>query len=155
VTVPAGGAHSVVIRYANDLDLASTNTSSKSLRVYFLREISDFRDIWISKYQIGRMVTSLYYKYYYTRYSKQGATPLLVFACALIAIWSFGVWGLKVLLQGKSIVGSKPRVLSGDKKVGVPGNGSFPEPPTETLSTETCSPEREEALTVLDKSSGR
>ena len=57
VPVPAGGTRSVVIQYKNDLDLAAVSTSKSSFRVYLLRKASDYRDITLSKYYVGRAIS--------------------------------------------------------------------------------------------------
>ena len=86
-------SRSVVIHYKNDLDLASVSISKSSLRVYLLRKISDFRDITLSKYRLGRAFTEYYYK---DHYDKNGITPLLVIVCgcALIVFGMGGFCGL-------------------------------------------------------------
>jgi len=61
VLVQRGGARHIVIRYQNDLNLASVDVSKKNPYVYALRRISDFRDMTLSRYSWGRMVTRLYY----------------------------------------------------------------------------------------------
>jgi hypothetical protein len=83
VDVPAGGLRTLRVEYNGDLDLSSVALSSGSIRVYFLRRSSDFRDIWLSNSRLGRVVTSLYYRYYYDDYGKYGVAPLLLVVLAL------------------------------------------------------------------------
>jgi hypothetical protein len=95
VPVPAGKARSVVIEYKNDLDLASISTSKTSLRVNLLRKISDYRDITLSKYYVGRVVTNYYYEH--------GVTPpvAVLCGCALVLFGLCGGWGLWRILKRK------------------------------------------------------
>ena len=101
VDIPAGESRSVIIQYKNDLDVASINTSKSSLRVYFLRTVSDFRDITLSKYSVGRVVTGYYYK--------DGRTVLIVIVCGFAAILAgiCGVWRLLVIMKRKTSVALK------------------------------------------------
>lgn len=62
VAIPAGETRIIVVRYTNDLNVASIEVSHESLRIYLLRKASDFRDIVLSKYKIGEMFTALYYR---------------------------------------------------------------------------------------------
>jgi hypothetical protein len=103
VSVPTGGVSSVVIEYKNDLDLASISTSRRSLRVYLLRTISDYRDITLSKYYLGRAITSYYYK---NDYDKHWAGLLLVIVCgcALILFIVCGGWVLWTVIRRKNSV---------------------------------------------------
>ena len=86
VEVPAGGLQTLRVEYNSDLDLSSVALSSGSVRVYFLRVSSDFRDIWLSNSHLGRVVTALYYRYYYDGYGKYGVAPLLLIVLALAII---------------------------------------------------------------------
>jgi hypothetical protein len=51
----------VEIRYVNDLDVARIDISKKNLRVKVLRQISDFRDLFLSRNALGRTITDYYY----------------------------------------------------------------------------------------------
>lgn len=101
VDIPAGESRSLIIQYKNDLDLASINTSKSSLRVYFLRTVSDFRDITLSKYSVGRVVTEYYYK--------DGRTALIVIVCGFATILAgiCGIWRLLVIMKRKTSVALK------------------------------------------------
>jgi hypothetical protein len=52
--VRAGGSREITIRYGNDLNLATIEVSNKSLRVYAIRILSDFRDDVVSRSELGR-----------------------------------------------------------------------------------------------------
>ncbi len=127
VTLPAGGVRSVVIRYRNDLDLASISTSKSSLRVNLLRGVSDFRDITLSKYYVGRALTD----YYYQDYSdNRRATPLLVIVCGctLILIAICGGWSLRVIMKKKNRpVAQSPGIFPNDKIARATGLGVMEE----------------------------
>jgi hypothetical protein len=101
VSVPAGGVRSVVIQYKNDLDLASIRTSKSSLRVNLLRGVSDFRDVTLSKYYVGRALTD----YYYQDYSDNRRIPpllVIVCGCTLILVSVCGAWSLRVIIKRKN-----------------------------------------------------
>jgi hypothetical protein len=89
IAVPAGQARSMLIIYKNDLDLASIDTSKKSLRVLFLREASDLRDIWLSKFGFGEAATALYYQ--------NGGSPtrVLTLAFLVLLLAAATIWGLQ------------------------------------------------------------
>jgi hypothetical protein len=91
VEVPAGALRTLRVEYSNDLHLSSVATSSGSVRVYLLRRLSDFRDIWLSTSLVGRVTTGLYYRYYYDNYGKYGLIPLLGIVLGL-AITCIGAW---------------------------------------------------------------
>ena len=98
VAIPAGEARSVVIRYKDDLDLASISISKSSFRVSLLRKVSDVRDITLSKSFVGRAVITYYYK------DKSSPLILLVGAFALIVAGTFGTWRLLVIVKKKILV---------------------------------------------------
>lgn len=91
VAVPGGAVRCTDLEYQNDLNLAAIDPSRASPIVYTLRKASDFRDIYLSRFALGRAVTSLYYRY-------KGNTGLRVFGlfvivvgCACLGYWFF-VW---------------------------------------------------------------
>jgi hypothetical protein len=88
VAIPAGESRRVLIRYKNDLDLASVDISKSPSRVYLLRMVSDFRDITLSKYRAGRAVTRYYYK--------DETSPMIVILCGC-ALIIFGLCGMYIL----------------------------------------------------------
>jgi hypothetical protein len=96
--VPAGETRSIVIQYKNATDFASINTSKRSLYVYALRNISDFRDITLSRVQVGRAFTTLYYTHRVT------AELLILGACGLMVFCTVGVWRLAVIMRRKNNV---------------------------------------------------
>lgn len=98
VAIPAGESRKVLIRYENDLDLASVNISKSSPRVYVLRLISDFRDIMLSKYRVGRAVTDYYYKH--------KASPVIVIlcGCAVVILGLCGMYLLVLIMKRKKAI---------------------------------------------------
>jgi hypothetical protein len=98
VAVPAGESRSLVIRYKNDLDLASIRTSKDSFRVYLLRMVSDFRDITLSKYSLGRAVVDYYYK------DKLSQRMVIVYGFAAIIVAICGLWRLLIIVKRKASV---------------------------------------------------
>jgi hypothetical protein len=112
VPVPAGSTRSLVIQYKNDLDLASVSTARDSVRVDVLRMVSDFRDITLSKFYVGRALTDYYYKH--------GITPLLiiVFGGTFLLIIAGGVWILHIVTKRKKpVVVSRSMVTKDNDKV--------------------------------------
>jgi hypothetical protein len=86
ILVPAGKTRSVVIDYKNDLELASISTSKNSVRVYFLRLSSDFRDIILSRLAAGRAVIRFYNRHQTT------PTQLIICVWVLIVFFVCGSW---------------------------------------------------------------
>jgi len=62
VRVPSGAPRHVVLQYQNDLNLVAVDVSKSGLRIALRRRMSDFRDITLSRYALGRALTHFYYK---------------------------------------------------------------------------------------------
>lgn len=103
VEVPAGGLQTLRVEYNSDLDLSSVALTSGSVRVYFLRRSSDFRDIWLSNSHLGRVMTALYYRHYYDEYGKYGVAPLLLIVLAL-AIMCIAAGFVVVAMRARRMV---------------------------------------------------
>ncbi len=106
IPIPAGKTSSVVIHYNNNPDFASVSVSRGSAYVYILRQISDFRDIELSKLRVGRSFTSLYY-------TNGVAVALMIFgSCGLIALCTAGIWKFMVISKrrkdGQAALGQIP-----------------------------------------------
>lgn len=87
VTIAAGQNRNLLITYKNDLDLASINIRRTSLRVSLLREASDFRDIWFSRFGLGQAAIAYYYDHNET--PTRVLTLLGVIAIiAIAAVWA-------------------------------------------------------------------
>jgi hypothetical protein len=117
VPVPAGKARSVLIQYKNDLDLGSISTLKSSFSVYLLRKVSDYRDITLSKYYVGRAITDYYYKH--------EVTPrlLVLCGCTLVLFTISGSWGLWMISKRKNLVAVSRNVLLTDKIATVKRDG--------------------------------
>ena len=98
VAIPAGESRRVLIRYKNDLDLASVDISKSSPRVYLLRMVSDFRDITLSKYRAGRAVTKYYYK------DEMSQMIVILCGCALIIFGLCGMFFLRLIMKRRKTV---------------------------------------------------
>ena len=98
VAIPAGESRRVLIRYKNDLDLASVDISKSSTRVYLLRMVSDFRDITLSKYRAGRAVTKYYYK------DEMSQMIVILCGCALIIFGLCGMGFLRLIMKRRKTV---------------------------------------------------
>jgi hypothetical protein len=60
--VAAGQSRNLRIEYLNDWDVASVDPSKRGIRIALLRQISDFRDLTLSRYPWGRALTRFYYE---------------------------------------------------------------------------------------------
>jgi hypothetical protein len=107
VHLAAGKTRTVVIEYENDFNLASINASETSLRAYFLRLASDYRDITLYKYAIGRLVVDFYYKH------EMSPMLVLVYVLAVVTFTVCGVWRFRVILARQRHSGSNPTIFSG------------------------------------------
>lgn len=106
VPVPAGGSRRVVIRYKNDLNLASIPVSKNSLRVYLLRRASDFRDITMTGNSAGRAIISAYYHYYD---DGEISPAVVIFFLCLVAILGAGGTCAGRLIRRKRKKAAGPR----------------------------------------------
>ena len=100
VHVPVDETRSIVVQSNNAQDFASISTSKKSLYVFVLRKLSDFRDITLSRVEVGRKFTTLYYSHRGT------AEVLILCGCSLIVFCAVGGWWLFGILIGKKVVQS-------------------------------------------------
>jgi len=109
LSVPPGEGRTIAIRYKNDLDLASVSTAKTSLRVWLLRKASDFRDITLSEYAVGRTLTEFYYR--------RRLTPALTiaWACALVLFCVSGALGLLAITRRQSPVALRQDILRSDR----------------------------------------
>jgi hypothetical protein len=96
VKIPVGESRRVVIRYKNDLDLASVSISKRSLRVYLLRTVSDFRDISLSKFSVGRTVIAYYYG------GKMSLLAVLLWGSVAIVFGICATWGFLLIVNRKN-----------------------------------------------------
>jgi hypothetical protein len=118
VPIPAGKSRSLLLQYKNDLDLASISTAKSSFRVSVLRKISDYRDITLSKYRLGQLITDYYYKH--------DETPLriVLIGCTLVLCGICGGWGLWAILKRKNPVAiTRTAVLPNGKITREAGDG--------------------------------
>ncbi len=60
LTVRAGASCEVAIEFLNDLRIAAIDISKPSLRLNMLRQLSDFRDMWVSRTALGRRLIRVY-----------------------------------------------------------------------------------------------
>lgn len=142
IAIPAGKTRNVMVLYENNLGLVPASTSKPSLRVYLLRKISDFRDITMSKYAVGRGITRLYYLYIFPVPTRR----LMIGAFALILACGCGGWGLRVILRRRyRSKGAKtvPAGLSDRQEDGqllpLPRSGGVQEPSSEENAAELVS----------------
>ena len=88
VPVAAGQSRRIVIQYVSDVDLASISTKHSSFRAYFLRNISDFRDITLSSFRVGRSFIVFYNNH------RLRAGLLIMYGGGLILFCAIGGWKL-------------------------------------------------------------
>jgi hypothetical protein len=94
VPIRAGEARNVVIKYQNDLDVAAIDTSKNSLRVHLLRTISDYRDITLSRYTVGRSFIDIY--------NKNEVMPFLVLGFGLVIAGILALWKMVAILRQRN-----------------------------------------------------
>lgn len=62
LTIPARQVRKVRVAYQNDLNLSRENIRKSDVRAYALRRISDFRDMYLSRFTLGRDIKRYYYR---------------------------------------------------------------------------------------------
>jgi len=83
ISVPPDRTRCIAISYKNDLQLASTDISKRSVRVYFLRMASDFRDIILSRFPLGRAAVRFYSTYQLTPVKLLVCSSVLLLCCVV------------------------------------------------------------------------
>ncbi len=102
VTLPAGASRQIDVLYRNNMQLISEDYSKDGIRVAVLRRSSDFRDLTLSRWNIGSFLTRFYYAKGLddVELSIERAWPLVLFAAVCIV-------GVKVIRRRKrSVVGA-------------------------------------------------
>lgn len=84
VPVHAGSTANLLIQYENDLATTPVGIAKTSTRVALLRTASDFRDIELPKFRLGRMIVTLYY-------SPQGPQKITLAGLLLLIAISAGL----------------------------------------------------------------
>lgn len=103
VTIPAGATRNMLVTYKNDLDLASINIRRTSLKVYLLREASDFRDIWFSRFGLGQAAIAYYYDH------NETPTQVLTFLGLILILAIGAVWVVIALFKRRQVDSSTIR----------------------------------------------
>ncbi|HTT22801.1 MAG TPA: hypothetical protein VMG82_27980 [Candidatus Sulfotelmatobacter sp.] len=93
VAIPTDGKSCLMIRYANDLQLASVSVAHDSLLIYLLRMGSDFRDIYLAKSRVGLAAIRFY--------NEHRLKPAEVIGCLflLLVILIYAGWRMWVSLR--------------------------------------------------------
>ena len=82
--IPAGASREITIKYQNDLNLAAIDVAKRSIRVFAIRNLSDFRDDEVSKTALGRWLIAVYT----SNESKWNVALLVLLLClAFGAFW--------------------------------------------------------------------
>jgi hypothetical protein len=63
LVIPARQVRKLRVAYENDLDLSREDIRKSDVRSYALRRISDFRDLYLSRFTWGRAIKRYYYRY--------------------------------------------------------------------------------------------
>ncbi|HTV04890.1 MAG TPA: hypothetical protein VME86_05940 [Acidobacteriaceae bacterium] len=105
MTIRAGQARKLLITYKNDLDLASIDIRRKSLRVYLLREASDFRDIWLSRSSLGQAAIA----YYYGR--NESPTWVLAFFGLIFLFAAVAAWAVFASFKRRRLASTVKKTL--------------------------------------------
>jgi hypothetical protein len=91
LSVPAAAKRSIDIEYENGLDLSAMDLSKSSTRTRILRELSDFRDIRLSSFPLGRAAIRFFYGSGAYRYARG---RLILFGLAGLLVTAVVVWCL-------------------------------------------------------------
>jgi hypothetical protein len=62
LVIPARQVRKLRVAYQNDLDLSREDIRKSDVRAYALRQISDFRDLYLSRFTWGRDIKKYYYR---------------------------------------------------------------------------------------------
>ena len=100
VMVQAAQSSEAVISYQNDLSTASINVSKPSFRINALRRLSDFRDMTLSRYSLGRNFIGFYdVKLARLEFPLESDVPsAATYFCVLLIIVAGG-WGLALHMK--------------------------------------------------------
>jgi hypothetical protein len=98
IPVASGKSRTVLITYGNALAAAPINIEKRSFRIYCLRMASDFRDITIARYALGRRFIRLYNE------TEAALTLVLVGACAVVTCCILGIWRLRVRSKSRAFL---------------------------------------------------
>ena len=95
--IPAGQARSVTIQYENHLSLPPVDVEKRSVRVYFLRMASDFRDNVLYRSATGRALIHVFYDR-----EPRSSRVLEWTALALMPFCICVCWGVRILISKRS-----------------------------------------------------
>lgn len=85
VAIPAGETKDISVRYSNPIQVQQTGIEHDSLRVYVLRMGSDFRDLYLARWQFGLAFISFYNDHHLE------PLDLLAGALAFLVVAAFGL----------------------------------------------------------------
>jgi hypothetical protein len=94
--IPAGDKRSIDLEYENGFNGSSVEISKNSTRTKILRGLSDFRDIRLSSFALGRAAVKLFYGSGAYRYSKG---TLILFGLIVLVITVVLLWLLFRLIR--------------------------------------------------------
>ena len=105
LVVPRGQTMNVRLRYHNE-NVASADLGRFSLHAAALRRISDFRDLYLSRFSLGRYVTGAYYRYGWDSIELHAemAWRLVV---ALVGVGLAGAWYFRRKTLNKQVRGGE------------------------------------------------
>lgn len=101
VPIPSGRSKAVAITYRSDPQVRAMGIEKRSLRVYCLRMASDFRDIAVARFALGRSFIRLYNE------NGQLLKLVLLSAFVLLASCAFGAWRIRTKFKTYN-VGQRP-----------------------------------------------
>jgi hypothetical protein len=99
IPIPAGQARHVVIHYENHLPSSPVGIERKSIRVYFLRMISDFRDNTLYRNAAGRALIHFYYD------GESKSSRVLEWASVLMLSCIGMGWSIRKLIKKRHSLG--------------------------------------------------
>jgi hypothetical protein len=102
--VPAGQVRKVRLRYHSE-NVTSADLGRTSLYASALRQASDFRDLYLSRFALGRFVAGAYYQYGWDSLELRAEMAWRIVA-ACLAVGLAGIWYFRCRMPGKRAGGS-------------------------------------------------
>jgi hypothetical protein len=118
--VPAGQVRRVRLRYQSE-DVTAADLGKTSLYASALRHASDFRDLYLSRFSLGRVVTRAYYEQGWDSFERRAEMAWRIVAAGLIVALA-GIWYFRQRTPAKELAGTR-RPNAGDACSGAHTDG--------------------------------
>ena len=103
--VPAGQVRRVRLRYQSE-DVTAADLGKTSLYASALRYASDFRDLYLSRFSLGRVVTRAYYEHGWDSFELRAEMAWRIVAAGLIVVLA-GIWCFRQRTPAKELAGTR------------------------------------------------